>query len=101
MFQMMNCNIPELSNKNDLKYVYDTLKPNASDTEATTMFTRLEAMKHFSISRLLVRCAGDNFMSVLIINRLDKFGFITVVFRVRVSDGKSGNDLDLTKVAEN
>ncbi|XP_076823944.1 phosphatidylinositol 4-phosphate 3-kinase C2 domain-containing subunit alpha-like isoform X1 [Clavelina lepadiformis] len=38
---MVDCGIPELSSKSDLKFVYDTLKPNASDTEATTMFTRL------------------------------------------------------------
>nr|CAB3264877.1 phosphatidylinositol 4-phosphate 3-kinase C2 domain-containing subunit alpha-like [Phallusia mammillata] len=38
---MLNCGIPELSGKSDLKYVYDALRPNASDTEATTMFTKL------------------------------------------------------------
>jgi len=37
---MVNCGIPELQSKSDLKYVYDTLKPTATDTEATTMFTR-------------------------------------------------------------
>uniref|UniRef100_H2XTA0 Phosphatidylinositol-4-phosphate 3-kinase n=1 Tax=Ciona intestinalis TaxID=7719 RepID=H2XTA0_CIOIN len=38
---MLDCGIPELSSKSDLKYVYDALKPNAAETEATTMFTRL------------------------------------------------------------
>ena len=37
---MLNSGIPYLSQTNDLKYVYDVLLPQATDLEATTIFTR-------------------------------------------------------------
>lgn len=37
---MLNCGIPELTGNSDLRYVYNALKPQATDTEATIMFTR-------------------------------------------------------------
>lgn len=37
---MIHSGIPELKNTCDLKYIYDALKPAASDSEATAMFTR-------------------------------------------------------------
>ncbi|KAI1231018.1 hypothetical protein IHE44_0008458 [Lamprotornis superbus] len=39
--QMLSCGIPELSDLEDLKYVYDALRPQDSDADATTYFTRL------------------------------------------------------------
>lgn len=38
---MLSCGIPELSNLEDLKYVYDALRPQDSEADATTYFTRL------------------------------------------------------------
>ncbi|XP_068852043.1 phosphatidylinositol 4-phosphate 3-kinase C2 domain-containing subunit beta [Aphelocoma coerulescens] len=38
---MLSCGIPELSDLEDLKYVYDALRPQDSDADATTYFTRL------------------------------------------------------------
>ncbi|XP_077976538.1 phosphatidylinositol 4-phosphate 3-kinase C2 domain-containing subunit alpha-like [Styela clava] len=38
---MIHSGIPELKSISDLKYVYDALKPAASESEATAMFTRL------------------------------------------------------------
>ncbi|XP_075766230.1 phosphatidylinositol 4-phosphate 3-kinase C2 domain-containing subunit beta isoform X2 [Pelodiscus sinensis] len=38
---MLSCGIPELSDLEDLKYVYDALRPQDSETDATTYFTRL------------------------------------------------------------
>lgn len=38
--QMLSCGIPELSDLEDLKYVYDALRPQDSDADATTYFTR-------------------------------------------------------------
>ena len=37
---MLNSGIPYLRQTNDLKYVYDVLLPQATDLEATTIFTR-------------------------------------------------------------
>ncbi|NXM50241.1 P3C2B kinase, partial [Gymnorhina tibicen] len=37
---MLSCGIPELSDLEDLKYVYDALRPQDSDADATTYFTR-------------------------------------------------------------
>uniref|UniRef100_A0A4W4GEC9 Phosphatidylinositol-4-phosphate 3-kinase n=1 Tax=Electrophorus electricus TaxID=8005 RepID=A0A4W4GEC9_ELEEL len=38
---MLSCGIPELSNLDDLKYVYDALRPHESEADATMHFTRL------------------------------------------------------------
>lgn len=38
---MLSCGIPELSDLDDLKYVYDALRPNESEADATMYFTRL------------------------------------------------------------
>lgn len=38
--QMLNTGISQLSTTEDLKYVLDALRPEATDAEATTMFTR-------------------------------------------------------------
>ncbi|KAM4795805.1 LOW QUALITY PROTEIN: phosphatidylinositol 4-phosphate 3-kinase C2 domain-containing subunit beta [Rhinophrynus dorsalis] len=38
---MLSCGIPELSELHDLKYVYDALRPQDSESNATTYFTRL------------------------------------------------------------
>ncbi|XP_017305827.2 phosphatidylinositol 4-phosphate 3-kinase C2 domain-containing subunit beta [Ictalurus punctatus] len=38
---MVSCGIPELSDLEDLKYVYDTLRPHESEADATMYFTRL------------------------------------------------------------
>ncbi|XP_063308373.1 phosphatidylinositol 4-phosphate 3-kinase C2 domain-containing subunit beta [Pelobates fuscus] len=38
---MLSCGIPELSELQDLKYVYDALRPQDSESDATTYFTRL------------------------------------------------------------
>ncbi|XP_072296201.1 phosphatidylinositol 4-phosphate 3-kinase C2 domain-containing subunit beta [Eucyclogobius newberryi] len=38
---MVSCGIPELSNLDDLKYVYDALRPQESEADATMYFTRL------------------------------------------------------------
>ncbi|XP_078715059.1 phosphatidylinositol 4-phosphate 3-kinase C2 domain-containing subunit alpha-like isoform X2 [Lampetra fluviatilis] len=38
---MMSSGIPELADVQDLKYVYEALMPQATDTEATAQFTRL------------------------------------------------------------
>uniref|UniRef100_A0AAV2MIJ5 Phosphatidylinositol-4-phosphate 3-kinase n=1 Tax=Knipowitschia caucasica TaxID=637954 RepID=A0AAV2MIJ5_KNICA len=38
---MVSCGITELSDLDDLKYVYDALRPTESDTDATMYFTRL------------------------------------------------------------
>ncbi|XP_072134877.1 phosphatidylinositol 4-phosphate 3-kinase C2 domain-containing subunit beta [Mobula birostris] len=38
---MLSCGIPELSDVHDLKYVYDALRPQESEAQATTYFTRL------------------------------------------------------------
>uniref|UniRef100_A0A4W3K0Y0 Phosphatidylinositol-4-phosphate 3-kinase catalytic subunit type 2 beta n=1 Tax=Callorhinchus milii TaxID=7868 RepID=A0A4W3K0Y0_CALMI len=38
---MLSCGIPELSDVQDLRYVYDTLRPQDSESHATTYFTRL------------------------------------------------------------
>ncbi|KAM6980094.1 phosphatidylinositol 4-phosphate 3-kinase C2 domain-containing subunit beta [Aplochiton taeniatus] len=38
---MLSCGIPELSNLEDLKYVYDALRPHESEADATMYFTRL------------------------------------------------------------
>nr|DBA33932.1 TPA: hypothetical protein GDO54_001548 [Pyxicephalus adspersus] len=38
---MLSCGIPELSDLQDLKYVYDALRPQDSESDATTYFTRL------------------------------------------------------------
>nr|XP_061779736.1 phosphatidylinositol 4-phosphate 3-kinase C2 domain-containing subunit beta-like [Nerophis lumbriciformis]XP_061779737.1 phosphatidylinositol 4-phosphate 3-kinase C2 domain-containing subunit beta-like [Nerophis lumbriciformis] len=38
---MLSCGIPELSNIDDLKYVYDALRPHESEADATMYFTRL------------------------------------------------------------
>ncbi|XP_067863751.1 phosphatidylinositol 4-phosphate 3-kinase C2 domain-containing subunit beta [Heptranchias perlo] len=38
---MLSCGIPELSDVQDLRYVYDTLRPQESEAHATTYFTRL------------------------------------------------------------
>lgn len=40
--QMLSCGIPELSDLEDLKYVYDALRPHESEADATMYFTRLE-----------------------------------------------------------
>lgn len=40
--QMLSCGIPELSDQEDLKYVYDALRPHESEADATMYFTRLE-----------------------------------------------------------
>uniref|UniRef100_A0A3Q3WXX0 Uncharacterized protein n=1 Tax=Mola mola TaxID=94237 RepID=A0A3Q3WXX0_MOLML len=38
---MLSCGIPELSDLEDLKYVYDALRPHESEVDATMYFTRL------------------------------------------------------------
>ena len=38
--QMLNAGIHQLSKPEDLKYVQNALKPQASDVDATAMFTR-------------------------------------------------------------
>ncbi|XP_067913537.1 phosphatidylinositol 4-phosphate 3-kinase C2 domain-containing subunit beta isoform X2 [Heterodontus francisci] len=38
---MLSCGIPELSDIQDLRYVYDALRPQDSEAHATTYFTRL------------------------------------------------------------
>ncbi|XP_028303551.1 LOW QUALITY PROTEIN: phosphatidylinositol 4-phosphate 3-kinase C2 domain-containing subunit beta [Gouania willdenowi] len=38
---MLSCGIPQLSDLEDLKYVYDALRPNESEADATMYFTRL------------------------------------------------------------
>ncbi|XP_078098186.1 phosphatidylinositol 4-phosphate 3-kinase C2 domain-containing subunit beta isoform X2 [Mustelus asterias] len=38
---MLSCGIPELSDIQDLRYVYDALRPQETDAHATTYFTRL------------------------------------------------------------
>ncbi|XP_008294170.1 phosphatidylinositol 4-phosphate 3-kinase C2 domain-containing subunit beta [Stegastes partitus] len=38
---MLSCGIPELSDLEDLKYVYDALRPHESEADATMYFTRL------------------------------------------------------------
>ncbi|XP_067585412.1 phosphatidylinositol 4-phosphate 3-kinase C2 domain-containing subunit beta isoform X6 [Pseudorca crassidens] len=38
---MLSCGIPELSDLEDLKYVYDALRPQDTEANATTYFTRL------------------------------------------------------------
>lgn len=38
--QMLSCGIPELSDLDDLKYVYDALRPHESEADATMYFTR-------------------------------------------------------------
>lgn len=38
--QMLSCGIPELSDQEDLKYVYDALRPHESEADATMYFTR-------------------------------------------------------------
>ncbi|KAM8977239.1 phosphatidylinositol 4-phosphate 3-kinase C2 domain-containing subunit beta [Pelodytes ibericus] len=38
---MLSCGIPELSDLQDLKYVYDALRPQDSESDATTYFTGL------------------------------------------------------------
>ncbi|XP_072571944.1 phosphatidylinositol 4-phosphate 3-kinase C2 domain-containing subunit beta isoform X3 [Paramormyrops kingsleyae] len=38
---MLSCGIPELSDLQDLKYVYDALRPHESESDATMYFTRL------------------------------------------------------------
>ncbi|XP_031752708.1 phosphatidylinositol 4-phosphate 3-kinase C2 domain-containing subunit beta isoform X1 [Xenopus tropicalis] len=38
---MLSCGIPELSDLRDLKYVYDALRPQDSESDAATYFTRL------------------------------------------------------------
>ncbi|XP_073471933.1 phosphatidylinositol 4-phosphate 3-kinase C2 domain-containing subunit beta isoform X2 [Aquarana catesbeiana] len=38
---MLSCGIPELSDLQDLKYVYDALRPQDTEADATTYFTRL------------------------------------------------------------
>ncbi|XP_068170480.1 phosphatidylinositol 4-phosphate 3-kinase C2 domain-containing subunit beta isoform X2 [Antennarius striatus] len=38
---MLSCGIPELSDVDDLKYVYDALRPHESEADATMYFTRL------------------------------------------------------------
>ncbi|PWA13845.1 hypothetical protein CCH79_00019174 [Gambusia affinis] len=40
-YAMLSCGIPELSDLDDLKYVYDALRPHESEADATTYFTRL------------------------------------------------------------
>lgn len=37
---MMQSGLPELTGAQDLKYVYDALQPQSTDTEATIFFTR-------------------------------------------------------------
>jgi phosphatidylinositol-4-phosphate 3-kinase len=37
---MLSCGIPELSDLEDLKYVYDALRPQDTEANATTYFTR-------------------------------------------------------------
>lgn len=37
---MLSCGIPELSDLEDLKYVYDALRPHESEADATMYFTR-------------------------------------------------------------
>nr|XP_058900684.1 phosphatidylinositol 4-phosphate 3-kinase C2 domain-containing subunit beta isoform X7 [Kogia breviceps] len=39
--KMLSCGIPELSDLEDLKYVYDALRPQDTEANATTYFTRL------------------------------------------------------------
>lgn len=39
-WQMTQSGLPELAGAQDLKYVYDALQPQSTDTEATIFFTR-------------------------------------------------------------
>lgn len=47
---MLSCGIPELSDLEDLKYVYDALRPHESEADATMYFTRLEKQNILSYS---------------------------------------------------
>uniref|UniRef100_A0A3Q4MG79 Phosphatidylinositol-4-phosphate 3-kinase, catalytic subunit type 2 beta n=1 Tax=Neolamprologus brichardi TaxID=32507 RepID=A0A3Q4MG79_NEOBR len=40
---MLSCGIPELSDLDDLKYVYDALRPHESEADATMYFTLIES----------------------------------------------------------
>lgn len=40
LWQMTQSGLPELTGAQDLKYVYDALQPQSTDTEATIFFTR-------------------------------------------------------------
>lgn len=42
---MLSCGIPELSDLDDLKYVYDALRPHETEADATMYFTRSDAPK--------------------------------------------------------
>lgn len=46
--QMLSCGIPELSDQEDLKYVYDALRPHESEADATMYFTRLDKQTNLS-----------------------------------------------------
>lgn len=39
-FKMLHAGLPELNSIQDLKYVYDNLRPQDSDLQATSYFTR-------------------------------------------------------------
>ncbi|KAF3855543.1 hypothetical protein F7725_016266 [Dissostichus mawsoni] len=47
----VSCGIPELSDLDDLKYVYDALRPQESEADATMYFTSLAQMKFSSEDR--------------------------------------------------
>lgn len=67
--QMLSCGIPELSDLEDLKYVYDALRPHESEADATMYFTRYpqthsdlirtSALKEHSTSLSPRRSASD------------------------------------------
>lgn len=47
--QMLSCGIPELSELDDLKYVYDALRPHESEADATMYFTRSDPTLHITV----------------------------------------------------
>lgn len=51
-FQMLSCGIPELSDLEDLKYVYDALRPQDSEADATTYFTRWGDIYQLNIPKI-------------------------------------------------
>lgn len=55
---MLSCGIPELSDLEDLKYVYDALRPQDTEANATTYFTRYMQHKPVLTSQVVHRLPG-------------------------------------------